>query len=94
MSMNPWIIDIDFMAEPGTPAPSNANAVHVAGPRDYKGNGRELTKTFRMYDDDGNLYYEGRSMEEGFEPLDDFGMPNAGCTRIDYKNDKGEYETI
>jgi hypothetical protein len=43
---------------------------------------------FRLFDDDGNLYYEGRVFGdyEGFEPLDDFGTPNAGCTRIEYKN--------
>lgn len=45
---------------------------------------------FRMYDDDGNLYYTGCYLAtddtdpDGFEPLDDFGAPNAGCTRIDY----------
>lgn len=45
---------------------------------------------FRMYDDDGNLYYTGCYLvtddtdPDGFEPLDDFGRPNAGCTRIDY----------
>jgi len=39
---------------------------------------------FSMYDDDGECYYEGMIYGEydGFEPLDDFGMPNAGCTGI------------
>ena len=41
-------------------------------------------KTFSMSDDDGECYYIGRiyGNYDGFEPLDDFGMPNAGCTQI------------
>lgn len=43
---------------------------------------------FRMRDDDGELCYEGvgncLTAGEGFEPLDDFGMPNAGCTSIEW----------
>ena len=40
---------------------------------------------FRMYDDDGNLYYEGRStVLDSFAPLDDLGTPDAGCTSIAY----------
>lgn len=45
---------------------------------------------FKMYDDDRNLYYRGvrtaSDAEEGFEPLDDFGTPNAGAVQIDYYN--------
>lgn len=43
---------------------------------------------FKMYDDDGEHYYSGVIFGEygGFEPLDDFGMPNAGCTWIEYRN--------
>ena len=57
-------------------------------------------RKFRMYDDDGELYYEGvlcaadpDSEEAAFGPLDDFGTPNAGCTRIDHFNGR-EWETI
>jgi len=43
---------------------------------------------FRMKDDDGEVYYHGlcddSETEDAFEPLDDFGMPNAGCTSIEY----------
>ena len=43
------------------------------------------THKFRMYDDDGILYYEGISTNDSsFGPLDDYGMPNAGCTEIRY----------
>ena len=53
---------------------------------------------FRMYDDDGELYYTGlfigdADSEDGFKPLDDFGEGNAGCTRIDYF-EKGKWVTL
>lgn len=45
-------------------------------------------KRFRMFDDDGDLYYEGRYIgpddESAFGPLDDLGTPDAGAVRIDY----------
>lgn len=48
---------------------------------------------FLMYDDDGNLNYEGYLHDPDedaslFEPLDDFGRPNAGCTGIKYRDSK------
>ena len=49
-----------------------------------------MGKKFRMKDDDGFVYYEGMIFETdmsettGFEPLDEFGSPNAGCTSIEY----------
>ena len=50
---------------------------------------------FRMKDDDGIIYYHGEIYGDydGFEPLDDFGTPNAGCTSIEY-NEKGEWEIL
>lgn len=92
--MNPWIIDVDHIAEPGARPRTNMNAVGVRGPWNYEGDGSELTVRFRMFDDDKHLYYEGRSKEIGFEPLDDFGMPNAGCTYIEYLNNEGQWEII
>lgn len=91
--MNPWIIDKDHLAmgaEPGT----CMNAVGVAGPSGYKGDGSELKEEFQMYDDDNVLYYEGRCKEVGFGPLDDFGTPNSGCTEIRFKNKAGEWEVL
>lgn len=45
-----------------------------------------------MKNDDGIVYYKGLSSsnddETAFNPLDDFGMPNAGCTSIEYYNPK------
>lgn len=55
-------------------------------------------KKFRMLDGDDEVYYEGLSIEtdetDGFEPLDEFGMPNAGCTDIQYKNDFGHWTPL
>lgn len=47
----------------------------------FAGYGQE----FKMYDDDDIWYYTGMIVGEfeGTEPLDDFGTPNAGCTRIE-----------
>lgn len=96
-----WIIDIDTLADASEPAASNLNAVGLTGPRDIS---VEITerlkagegKNFRMKDDDGEVYYEGRIIlledadpESEFGPLDDFGAPNAGCTSIEYKTEKG-----
>ena len=49
---------------------------------------------FKMYDDDGILYYEGLSSEEDFSPLDDFGMPNAGCTYIEYQQEDESWQVL
>jgi len=56
----------------------------VTGPRNADASLEDNATRFSMYDDDGECYYEGMLYGdfEGFEPLDDFGMPNAGCTAI------------
>ena len=57
---------------------------------------------FKIYDDDGELYYEGifayhksdwetSGCPEGFEPLDDFATPNAGATEIHYDDGAGNF---
>ncbi len=93
-----WIITRDYLFENGD---DTENSVGIIGNRDTifdKETILEYGKTFRMKDDDGNIYYEGKIIEShnlkkedssitGFEPLDDFGMPNAGCTSIEYLED-------
>lgn len=82
-----WIITKDLIDEgkaigttgPGSIGPDLLNPLE-------KGVGLK----FRMKDDDGEIYYEGRFIESpgadaSFAPLDDFGGPNAGCTSIEYK---------
>ena len=102
-----WILDKDHIADPGAKPGTNGNAVGMFGPRDYR---PDLLKAlmqgggipFRMLDDDKNLYYEGRiAVPKGEEdgeallyPLDDFGMPNAGCTIIQYKDKTGKWKGI
>lgn len=44
-------------------------------------------KAFEMYDDDKELYYRGfwvddKHASSELDPLDDFGMPNAGAVLI------------
>ena len=43
-----------------------------------------LTDKFRLYDDDGNCYFEGIATKDtDFAPLDDYGIA-FGCTEIRY----------
>jgi len=112
-----FIITHDHIGQAEIEEPSNHYAVGIIGPGDATeaevaalkaGQGR----AFKMYDDDGILYYEGRWIEgaqrrvivmglslpqdsDEFEPLDCFGTPNAGCTRIDYNDPAtGKWETM
>ncbi|QIG58525.1 hypothetical protein PQE18_gp47 [Arthrobacter phage DrSierra] len=60
---------------------------------------------FRLKDDDGNVYYYGRRLEESdadehydgepeLAPLDCFGTPNAGAVIQEEKNGDGKWEAI
>lgn len=59
-----------------------------------KAQGRE----FRLLDDDGIHYYSGYYVgpddESLFAPLDDYGLPNAGCTTIQYRDERGAWQTL
>jgi len=90
-----WMITVDHISggdETGVRGPCSIDAETLE--RLQKGEGHK----FRMYDDDDELYYDGlfigdASSEDGFIPLDDFGTPNAGATRIDYLED-GRWVTL
>lgn len=99
-----WVITKDLMPQEGAKPGTNGNAVGLIGPRF----GLPLTaeeiekhpkaKKFRMLDDDKNVYYEGYFVDEfdrytGFEPKDDFGEPNAGCTEIQFL-EHGAWNTL
>jgi|TARA_R110000822_G_scaffold156219_2_gene296003 hypothetical protein len=86
-----WIITKDILGD-------EPNAVGVTGPRNASkaaladlaaGGGH----AFRLLDGDGEAYYLGRSSssddDAAFEPLEDFGEPNAGCTDIQYRGRGG-----
>jgi len=53
---------------------------------------------FKIYDGDGELYYEGRMIENGGEeqlaPLDDYGTPNAGATALKKQDKNGEWVAV
>ena len=94
-----WIIDKDHIADPKAQPATNCNAVGLMGPRECSGDTSKMVHRFRMLDDDGEVYYEGRSDsrddENAFGPLDNFGMPNAGCTSIEYLDPAtGRWETL
>lgn len=103
--MTAWIITKDKIADESEPEGTNLNAKGLIGPgiasdrdkaRLLAGEGRR----FRMLDDDGEVYYYGRNLEdddctEAYEegmwggdgdtaPFDDFGRPNAGCAQLEY----------
>lgn len=59
----------------------------------------QQTTRFRLKDDDGQTYYEGvfvgdHTSEEAFGPLDDFGTPDAGCTRLEYRYPDGRWRPL
>lgn len=97
-----WIVDHDHLADE---FPDLRSEVGVMGPSDIPDElvtrlNRGQGVRWRMFDDDGELYYTGRLVtldgtdEPGFGPLDDFGTGNAGCTRIDYHIGNGRWETL
>jgi hypothetical protein len=120
--MTAWIITKDKIADDKDKLENpdggcNAYAIGLMGPgeppiskddmkRLKSGEGRQ----FRLLDDDDNVYYYGRILEQSsiteeyesgifgrdseLAPLDNFGSPNAGCTQIEYKNDKGKWEGL
>lgn len=55
-------------------------------------------REFRMLDADGALYYQGFYLgpddERMFAPLDDYGLPNAGATVIEYRTESGGWEAL
>lgn len=102
-----WLITDDDLAAPGDRADrSTAGPARVSEGLEKAIRSDDLPigftrAVFRMYDDDGTLYYRGRMFyaeeldgteEQVFAPLAEFGLPNAGCTRIAW-NDDDHYET-
>lgn len=90
-----WKITKDCLPVKDAPEGTNLNATGLCGPATYDElREHEMTAQFRMKDDDGEIYYEGIATPEAdFGPLDDFGMPNAGCTNIEYK-EKGIWKVL
>jgi hypothetical protein len=113
--MTAWIITKDKIASEEDKAAhpegrSNFNAVGMIGPRNASERDEAQLKAgegipFRLLDDDGEVYYYGRRLEESdadadyygepeLAPLTDFGTPNAGCAIQEEKNKDGKWEAI
>lgn len=92
MSIYGWIITDDHISneDKGVSGPSGLKPEFETQLKAGKG------EQFKMFDDDGELYYSGLIVGDydGFEPMDDFGMPNAGVTTIKYKGKSGEWEVL
>jgi len=96
-----WIITQSWITDEAFGMPTE---VEVIGPRAISDADVALLKkgegqSFRMYDDDGVLYYEGATLdgidgEDAFGPLDNYGEPNAGCTEIKYYTHDKEWVTL
>jgi hypothetical protein len=85
-------------------------AVGVVGPGNASDKDEARLKAgegieFRLLDDDGEVYYYGRRLEESdagkdyeveseFAPLECWGLPNAGCTIQEEKNKEDKWEAL
>ena len=69
---------------------AEGNSKGVEGPRGLDKTLKTNPAHFSLWDDDGDCMAEGMIYGDydGFEPLDDWGMANWGCTGIKYG---GEY---
>jgi len=77
-----WVITKDLLNVNNSNNPHPR--VYVTGPSGADDNLISNPSAFTMYDDDEICYYEGLIFGDydGFEPLDDYGTPNSGCTAI------------
>ena len=77
-----WVIDKDHFGE--GPKGTNLNAKGKEGPFGLDWSIDENMSRFSKWTDDQECVYEGRIFGDydGFEPLDDYGTPNFGCTAI------------
>ena len=87
-----WMVDRAY-----GPCSNEKLPVHGPGDCDVDEAFGPNSERFLMMDDDGEIYYGGLIQGtdyQGFEPLDDFGMPNAGCTEIHYINADGGWDQL
>lgn len=103
MSAYAWVVTYDHLDKcrenvigPRDATPGQVVELHSAA---QSLAAREGVTRFRMYDDDGELYYSGLFLgdpddETAFGPLNDYGTPNAGCTEIRYERSPGKFVTL
>ena len=83
---NHWIITKDFIGSKSKGIRSSAFPDNLSAD--------DLPVTFQMYDDDKNLYVEGKMVREDFEPLDDYGMGGLGCTGVKTSVNGSQFEWL
>ncbi len=87
------LVDLDSFSEEMVPVMPGTLCCEVPATRRLSNKGT----AFRIFDDDGNLYYRGRYHGDpaalgAFAPLD-WAQGEAGATRIDYFED-GKWATL
>jgi len=99
MSIIGWRITKDHCWQPGDLSKSREGRIYFMEP-EHRFKVREIldgnhVQQFQIFDDDGNLYYEGvATPATEFEPLE-WAKDDAGATSIKYKNpNTGEFETL
>jgi len=102
-----WIITRDLISDKGEKVTGLMGPRNITDATQARLNDGEGEK-FRMLDDDSIPYYHGRYLEDDseqedgifapgtdeFQPLDNYGAPNAGCTMVEYKDEAGEWQTL
>ena len=96
MSAYGWLIEDDFLSNEAGQSAAGKMGPHGITTLQIQQLKLGQGERFRIYDDDGTLYYAGRIIGEndGFEPLDDYGTPNAGATSIEYEGPRGEWRQL
>lgn len=104
--MAAFIITRDYITKKG----DEGYGVGTIGPRDATEKDVKRLQSgegvaFRLLDDDRNVYYHGRRLEESeceedylgepeLAPLDCYGTPNAGCAIQEEKDEDGVWLAI
>jgi len=92
---NQWRITKDIINEPLGNYSFPTEIGTTSSRFDYaKDSAKGMPVRFKIYDDDDNLYFEGRMEEENFHPLDDFGMPSYGCTYLKYSRSGEKFKHL
>lgn len=105
--MTAFIIDRDHFHEE---FPAYRSSAGTVGPSTVTARDVERLKAgegiaFKLYDDDGELYFTGRRLETSdcddlyggeseLAPLDCFGMPDSGCTEQRERGTDGEWKAL
>ena len=76
-----WILFYDYLAD-----------CEVCIGNTPRKEGRLLPHSIRLYDDDGVLYFSGRTDRLDFDPLD-WAAANCGCTELRYL-EAGAWRTL